>query len=84
MCTRGNKNELIPDQLTVDMKPGLPGARERIRQCKGRVHASKDEPDVQRLWPPEHDDMGLVMSRAFGDFCLKRCGLITYQDHRQG
>ncbi|CAM8970752.1 unnamed protein product [Rhodiola kirilowii] len=77
MCTRGNENELVPDQLTVDLKPGLPGECERIRQCKGRVHASEDEPDVERLWLPEHDDMGLAMSRAFGDFCLKRCGLIA-------
>uniref|UniRef100_A0A7N0T628 PPM-type phosphatase domain-containing protein n=1 Tax=Kalanchoe fedtschenkoi TaxID=63787 RepID=A0A7N0T628_KALFE len=77
MCTRGNRNELIPDQLTVDLKPSLPGECERITKCKGRVHASPDEPDVQRLWLPEHDDMGLAMSRAFGDFCLKRCGLIA-------
>uniref|UniRef100_A0A7N0VC54 PPM-type phosphatase domain-containing protein n=1 Tax=Kalanchoe fedtschenkoi TaxID=63787 RepID=A0A7N0VC54_KALFE len=77
MCTRGDRNELVPDQLTVDLKPGLPGECERITQCKGRVHASPDEPDVQRLWLPEHDGMGLAMSRAFGDFCLKRCGLIA-------
>ena len=44
---------------------------ERIKQCKGRVHALKDECHVHRVWLPNENSPGLSMTRAFGDFCLK-------------
>ncbi|XP_078433199.1 putative protein phosphatase 2C 66 [Wolffia australiana] len=67
-------------QLTVDLKPNLPREAERIQQCKGRVFALQDEPEVARVWLPNNDSPGLAMARAFGDFCLKDYGLISVPD----
>ncbi|XP_076931137.1 putative protein phosphatase 2C 33 [Bidens hawaiensis] len=77
LCTRDKDNSLVPVQLTVDLKPNLPEEAERIRRCKGRVFALRDEPEVARVWLPNNDSPGLAMARAFGDFCLKEYGLIS-------
>ncbi|THG21568.1 hypothetical protein TEA_007942 [Camellia sinensis var. sinensis] len=50
------------------------------QQCKGRVFALQDEPEVARVWLPNSDSPGLAMARAFGDFCLKDFGLISVPD----
>ncbi|BAF28971.2 probable protein phosphatase 2C 73 [Oryza sativa Japonica Group] len=76
LCTRDSKDRPIPVQLTTDLKPNLPSEAERILNCKGRVFAMDDEPDVSRMWLPDQDAPGLAMARAFGDFCLKSHGLI--------
>ncbi|OEL24198.1 putative protein phosphatase 2C 73 [Dichanthelium oligosanthes] len=76
LCTRDSKERLIPVQLTTDLKPDLPSELARILNCKGRVFAMDDEPDVPRMWLPDQDAPGLAMARAFGDFCLKNHGLI--------
>ncbi|XP_074281382.1 putative protein phosphatase 2C 65 [Silene latifolia] len=76
MCSRGDRGEVIPVQLTLDLKPSLPKEAERVRRCKGRVFALEQEPHVLRLWLPDEDSPGLAMTRAFGDFCLKDYGLI--------
>ncbi|XP_034693398.1 probable protein phosphatase 2C 65 isoform X2 [Vitis riparia] len=80
LCTRGNRNQLVPVQLTVDLKPNLPNEAERIKNCKGRVFALPDESGVYRLWMPDQNSPGLAMTRAFGDFCLKDYGLISIPD----
>ncbi|KAL6337546.1 hypothetical protein AAG906_037139 [Vitis piasezkii] len=80
LCTRGNRNQLVPVQLTVDLKPNLPSEAERIKNCKGRVFALPDESGVYRLWMPDQNSPGLAMTRAFGDFCLKDYGLISIPD----
>lgn len=77
LCTRGDKNQLVPVQLTVDLKPDIASEAERIKRCQGRVFAADEEPDVHRIWMPEDDCPGLAMARAFGDFCLKDYGLIS-------
>ncbi|KAE8099099.1 hypothetical protein FH972_017107 [Carpinus fangiana] len=77
LSTRGDNNELLPIQLTADMKPDILSEAERIRNCRGRVFAMNEEPDVYRIWMPDEDCPGLAMSRAFGDFCLKDHGLIS-------
>ncbi|CAL5005479.1 unnamed protein product [Urochloa decumbens] len=77
MGTRDASNNLTAVQLTVDLKPNLPREAARIQQCKGRVFALQDEPDVARVWLPNNDSPGLAMARAFGDFCLKDYGLIS-------
>ncbi|KAJ3675685.1 hypothetical protein LUZ60_004727 [Juncus effusus] len=77
MGTRDANNRLIAVQLTVDLKPNVPREAERIRRCRGRVFALRDEPEVARVWLPNYDTPGLAMARAFGDFCLKSCGLIS-------
>lgn len=56
------------------------GEAARIQQCKGRVFALQDEPEVARVWLPNCDSPGLAMARAFGDFCLKDFGLISVPD----
>ncbi|KAK1629404.1 hypothetical protein QYE76_003719 [Lolium multiflorum] len=76
LCARDSKDRPVSVQLTIDLKPDLPGEAERILSCKGRVFAMDDEPDVPRLWLPDQDAPGLAMARAFGDFCLKNHGLI--------
>uniref|UniRef100_A0A1D1ZC62 protein-serine/threonine phosphatase n=1 Tax=Anthurium amnicola TaxID=1678845 RepID=A0A1D1ZC62_9ARAE len=75
--TRDKDNDLVAVQLTVDLKPDLPREAERIRQCRGRVFALQDEPEVARVWLPNIDSPGLAMARALGDFCLKDFGLIS-------
>ncbi|KAA8517717.1 hypothetical protein F0562_015191 [Nyssa sinensis] len=80
LCTRGNNNKLISVQLTVDMKPNLPVEAERIKNCRGRVFALDEEPEVFRVWMPDQNCPGLAMARAFGDFCLKDFGLISIPD----
>ncbi|KAJ1273746.1 hypothetical protein BS78_05G007800 [Paspalum vaginatum] len=76
LCTRDSKGRPLPIQLTTDLKPDLPSELERILNCKGRVFAMDDEPDVPRMWLTDQDAPGLAMARAFGDFCLKNHGLI--------
>lgn len=61
----------------LDVKKILIGEAERIKQCKGRVFAMQDEPEVPRVWLPFDDAPGLAMARAFGDFCLKEYGVIS-------
>ncbi|XP_072977407.1 probable protein phosphatase 2C 66 [Typha angustifolia] len=78
--TRDKDNNLIAVQLTVDLKPNLPREAARIQQCRGRVFALQDEPEVARVWLPNNDSPGLAMARAFGDFCLKDYGLISVPD----
>lgn len=58
----------------------FPGEAARIQQCRGRVFALQDEPEVARVWLPNNDSPGLAMARAFGDFCLKDYGLISVPD----
>ncbi|KAJ8898905.1 hypothetical protein K2173_008397 [Erythroxylum novogranatense] len=77
LCTRDSRNQLIPVQLTVDLKPNLASEAERIRNCNGRIFALDEEPQVFRIWMPDEDCPGLAMARAFGDFCLKEYGLIS-------
>ncbi|KAK7339982.1 hypothetical protein VNO77_20672 [Canavalia gladiata] len=79
LCTREG-DQLIPVQLTVDLKPDIPSETARIVSCEGRVFAAEEEPDVYRIWMPDDDCPGLAMSRAFGDFCLKDYGLISAPD----
>lgn len=64
-------------QLTTDLKPNVPSEADRIRKCKGRVLALKEEPHIQRVWLPHQDMPGLAMSRAFGDYLLKDHGVIA-------
>uniref|UniRef100_A0A0D2ZYM2 PPM-type phosphatase domain-containing protein n=1 Tax=Brassica oleracea var. oleracea TaxID=109376 RepID=A0A0D2ZYM2_BRAOL len=79
--TRNKENKLVPFQLTEDFKPDVPGVlmlpaeAARIKRCRGRIFALRDEPGVARLWLPNHNSPGLTMARAFGDFCLKDFGL---------
>ncbi|KAJ0986982.1 hypothetical protein J5N97_005338 [Dioscorea zingiberensis] len=80
MGTRDIDNNLVAVQLTVDLKPNLPREAARIQQCRGRVFALQDEPEVARVWLPNNDSPGLAMARAFGDFCLKDYGLISVPD----
>lgn len=77
LCTRDDCNQLVSDQLTVDLKPNLPGESKRIKSRQGRVLAMDEEPNVFRIWMPDEDCPGLAMARAFGDFCLKDYGLIS-------
>ncbi|KAJ6435176.1 hypothetical protein OIU84_000405 [Salix udensis] len=67
-----DQNGIMPVQLTTDLKPGVPGEAERIRNCNGRVLALREEPHIHRVWLPHEDSPGLAMSRAFGDFLLKK------------
>ncbi|KAK3435972.1 hypothetical protein EUGRSUZ_C00635 [Eucalyptus grandis] len=39
-------------QLTTDLKPNVPSEADRIRKCKGRVLALKEEPHIQRVATP--------------------------------
>ncbi|KAL9687379.1 hypothetical protein QQ045_031780 [Rhodiola kirilowii] len=75
--TRDSDNSITAVQLTVDLKPNLPGEEERIKKCRGRVYALQNEPEVARVWLPNNNAPGLAMARAFGDFCLKDYGLIS-------
>ncbi|KAM0845256.1 hypothetical protein ACQ4PT_056500 [Festuca glaucescens] len=77
LATTSDDGGLTAVQLTVDSKPNLPQEKERIRQCKGRVHCLGDEPGVHRVWLPDRDAPGLAMSRAFGDYCVKDYGVIS-------
>ncbi|XP_059662304.1 probable protein phosphatase 2C 6 [Cornus florida] len=80
LATRDKDNCLTAVQLTIDLKPNLPREAARIKQCKGRIFALQDEPEVARVWLPNSDSPGLAMARAFGDFCLKDFGLISVPD----
>ncbi|KAG5394456.1 hypothetical protein IGI04_024419 [Brassica rapa subsp. trilocularis] len=81
--TMTEDGEICAVQLTSDLTPDVPtsstvaGEAERIRACRGRVHAMKAEPSSQRVWLPNQDIPGLAMSRAFGDFRLKDYGVIA-------
>lgn len=75
--SKDSNDSMIAVQLTVDLKPDYPREAERIKQCKGRVFALQDEPEVSRVWLPFDNAPGLAMARAFGDFCLKDYGVIS-------
>ncbi|KAK4490987.1 hypothetical protein RD792_001708 [Penstemon davidsonii] len=74
------ENGIMAIQLTTDLKPGVASEAERIRKCKGRVLALEKEPHILRVWLPLRDSPGLAMSRAFGDFVLKKHGIIAIPD----
>ncbi|KAK7343218.1 hypothetical protein VNO77_11791 [Canavalia gladiata] len=78
--TRDIHGSLVAVQLTTDFKPNLPREAERIRMCKGRVFALRNEPGVSRVWLPKVNAPGLAMARAFGDFSLKEFGVISVPD----
>ncbi|CAL0306261.1 unnamed protein product [Lupinus luteus] len=80
LCTRADDNQCVPVPLTIDLKPDIPSEALRIANCGGRVFSAKEDPGVKRIWMPEEDCPGLAMSRAFGDFCLKNCGLTSVPD----
>uniref|UniRef100_A0A1D1XCP6 protein-serine/threonine phosphatase n=1 Tax=Anthurium amnicola TaxID=1678845 RepID=A0A1D1XCP6_9ARAE len=63
--------------LTTDLKPSLPHEAERIQRNNGRIFALRDEPNIARVWLPNGDYPGLAMARAFGDFQLKKYGVIA-------
>nr|BAK07762.1 predicted protein [Hordeum vulgare subsp. vulgare] len=77
LATTSDDGDVTAVQLTVDFKPDLPQEKARIMQCKGRVHCLGDEPGVHRVWLPDREAPGLAMSRAFGDYCVKDCGVIS-------
>lgn len=77
LATTSDDGSVAAVQLTVDFKPNLPQEKERIMQCKGRVHCLDDEPGVHRVWLPDREAPGLAMSRAFGDYCVKAYGVIS-------
>lgn len=68
---------LVAIQLTVDLKPDVPREAERIMGLKGRVFALQNEPSVMRVWLPHLNAPGLAMTRALGDYCLKKHGVIS-------
>ncbi|KAL0697262.1 hypothetical protein Bca4012_053384 [Brassica carinata] len=78
--SKDSNESMVAVQLTVDLKPDLPREAERIKQCKGRVFALEDEPEVPRVWLPFDNAPGLAMARAFGDFCVKDYGVISIPD----
>ena len=57
--------------------------KERIRRCNGQVYCLADEPGVHRVWQPNRESPGLAMSRAFGDYCIKDCGVISVPEVTQ-
>ncbi|KAL2511496.1 putative protein phosphatase 2C 33 [Abeliophyllum distichum] len=69
----------LPDvSMVLNMqKFNFDAEAEKIRKCKGRVFALRDEPKVATVWLPNNDSPDLAMARAFGDFCLKEFGLIS-------
>ncbi|KAL5072799.1 hypothetical protein RYX36_011783 [Vicia faba] len=75
LCTKANDNNRVPIQLTVDLVPDVPSEANRVMKCGGRVFPAQEDPEVNRIWLPEGDCPGLAMTRAFGDFCLKKYGL---------
>ncbi|XP_074320338.1 putative protein phosphatase 2C 34 [Silene latifolia] len=76
LATTNEDGNLIPVQLTIDLKPNLPEEAERIARSGGRVICSDDEAGVYRVWPPNKGP-GLALSRALGDHSLKKYGLIS-------
>ncbi|CAH8283612.1 unnamed protein product [Eruca vesicaria subsp. sativa] len=78
--SKDSNDSMVAVQLTVDLKPDLPREAERIKQCRGRVFALEDEPEVSRVWLPFDNAPGLAMARAFGDFCVKDYGVISTPD----
>lgn len=83
LATASDDGSLLPVQLTIDFKPNLPQEAERIRQCKGHIFCLSDEPGVHRVWLPNKKTPGLAMSRAFGDYCIKKFGLISLPEVTQ-
>ncbi|KAM7503494.1 hypothetical protein LguiB_002398 [Lonicera macranthoides] len=77
LATQDNSGSMVAVQLTVDLKPDLPSEAERIKRFKGRIFSLEDEPGVLRVWVPNEDAPGIAMARAFGDFCLKKYGVIS-------
>lgn len=71
------ENGIQATQLTEDLKPDVPGEADRIKKANGRVFAHESQPHIQRVWLPNEDIPGLAMSRAFGDFDMKNCGIIA-------
>ncbi|KAK9742026.1 hypothetical protein RND81_03G144000 [Saponaria officinalis] len=70
-------NEVAAVQLTIDLKPGTPDEKDRIKGSNGRVFAVSQEPDLERAWLPRVYSPGMAMSRAFGDLVMKNYGIIS-------
>ncbi|KAJ0264265.1 protein phosphatase 2C 41 [Hirschfeldia incana] len=73
---------LVPVQLSVDFKPNIPEEAERIKQSDGRLFCLDDEPGVYRVGMPNGRSLGLAVSRAFGDYCLKDFGIVSEPEVR--
>ncbi|KAK0595879.1 hypothetical protein LWI29_010846 [Acer saccharum] len=76
LATLSDDGSLVPLQLTIDFRVNLPEEAEQIKQSKGLVFCLHGEPGVYRVWMPNGEMPGLAISRAFGDYCVKDCGLI--------
>lgn len=77
LATISEEGNLVPIQLTVDLKPNLPQETARITQSMGRVHSLEDEPGIYRIYGDSVNSPGLAISRAFGDHYIKGFGLIS-------
>ncbi|KAK1578917.1 hypothetical protein Q3G72_034166 [Acer saccharum] len=76
LATLSDDGSLVPLQLTIDFRVNLLEEAEQIKQSKGLVFCLHGEPGVYRVWMPNGEMPGLAISRAFGDYCVKDCGLI--------
>ncbi|KAM7265532.1 hypothetical protein ACFE04_003215 [Oxalis oulophora] len=61
LCTKDNIDQLVPVQLTVDMKPSVASEAKRIKDSRGRVFALDVEPDIWDVLS-NHEVIGIVAS----------------------
>ena len=83
-CVLGKYNKENNDwsyiNLTRDHKPKEEDEKERILKKGGKISKDKDEfgnyLGVTRIWQKEEGNIGLALTRSFGDEILSKVGVI--------
>eukprot|EP00899_Mesostigma_viride_P013904 jgi/Mesvir1/22514/Mv18541-RA.1 len=70
-----DSGQIVPERLSAEFKPDHPVELRRILLMGGKVYPHPAEPLLPRFWMPNYDVPGLAMSRALGDWCIKKYGL---------
>ena len=72
------KDRIVAIQICEEHTPNNPFEKARIQSVGGRVMATRDQPDIQRIWPGGNvvASTGVAVSRSIGNFNMRQWGVV--------